>query len=205
MTVSDIVETSDAYRRGLRMDDELVSFGGRAVSTPNGFKNILGIYPKGWRVPLSYRREGKRYDIYVRLTGVHQEGELEKMIDEKPMMPMPVPKKPDEPSKKPARPKEGEAPKDSQQPGPIPIPVQLVPHPQALPMPEAVKKLFETKRGYANYYFNKLQRTKVWDAWTARSNLAGQDGSWSSDRSAGRRRRFPFGSGQRRLPAGIAE
>jgi S1-C subfamily serine protease len=195
VVVSDIVETSDAYRRGLRMDDELVSFGGRPVSTPNGFKNILGIYPKGWRVPLSYRREGKRYDIYVRLTGVHREGELEKLIEQKPtIIPMP-PKKPDGEDKKPGHPKENDLPKD--------LPVHLG-HQQA-PMPEAVKKLFESKRGYANYYFNKLQRTRVWDAWTARGGFVGQDGPLVAGRSAAWRRRLPPGAGRRRLPLAIAQ
>ena len=51
--VSDILESCDAYRRGLRTDDEIVSFAGRPISTPNGFKNALGIYPKGWQVPLT--------------------------------------------------------------------------------------------------------------------------------------------------------
>ena len=59
--VSDILESSDAYRRGLRIDDEIVSFAGRTITTPNGFKNALGIFPKGWRVPLTYRRENKTY------------------------------------------------------------------------------------------------------------------------------------------------
>src|SRR5208283_5409526 len=36
--VSDIRETSDAYRRGLRIDDEIISFAGRSITTPNGFK-----------------------------------------------------------------------------------------------------------------------------------------------------------------------
>ena len=67
VVVTEILEASDAYRRGLRYDDEIISFGGRPISTPNGFKNVLGIFPKGWRVPLSYRRDGKRYDILVRL------------------------------------------------------------------------------------------------------------------------------------------
>ena len=47
---------------------------GRPISTPNGLKNVLGIFPKGWRVPLSYRRNGKRCDILVRLAGVHGQG-----------------------------------------------------------------------------------------------------------------------------------
>src|SRR4029079_3921354 len=33
--VSNILESSDAFRRGLRYDDEIVSFGGRAIDTPN--------------------------------------------------------------------------------------------------------------------------------------------------------------------------
>ena len=56
-------EDSDAYRRGLRYDDEIVSFAGRPIHTVNGFKNILGIFPKGWRVPLdvSPRRQDVRH------------------------------------------------------------------------------------------------------------------------------------------------
>ena len=46
-------------------------------------------------------------------------------------------------------------------------------------MPEVVKKHFEDKRGYANYYFNKLNRDRVWKAWTARGDFAGPDGPWS--------------------------
>ena len=129
-------------------------------------------------MPLSYRREGTRFDIYVRLAGVHREGELEKVIDQKPVMPIPKPeKKPEKEGKKPGHPKPGDLPKEGETPTPIPIPGHLG-H-QETPIPEAVKKLFETKRGYANYYFNKLQRAKVWEAWTARGNFAGQDGSWS--------------------------
>ena len=71
VVVTEILEASDAYRRGLRYDDEIISFGGRPISTPNGLKNVLGIFPKGWRVPLSFRRDGKRYDILVRLAGYH--------------------------------------------------------------------------------------------------------------------------------------
>ncbi len=90
--VSDILESSDAYRRGLRMDDEIVSFAGRTITTPNGFKNALGIYPKGWRVPLTYRRENKTYPIWVRLTGVHSNEQLIEKTLGRPAQPMPVPK-----------------------------------------------------------------------------------------------------------------
>ena len=76
IVVTDILPSSDAHRRGLRYGDELLSFAGRPITTVNGFKNVLGIFPKGWRVPLSYRREGERRDVYVRLMGVHTDEEL---------------------------------------------------------------------------------------------------------------------------------
>ena len=113
--VTDVVETSDACRRGLRRDDEILSFAGRAISTTNGFKNILGILPMGWRVPLSYRHEGKQYDVLVRLAAAHGEGELIEMAggrvpnqpmpipqpDEKPMKPLPPGKNAKKPAKRP--------------------------------------------------------------------------------------------------------
>jgi hypothetical protein len=158
VVVADILETSDAYRRGLRYDDEIISFGGRSISTPNGFKNVLGIYPKGWRVPLSYRRDGKRYDILVRLAGMHEQAELAEILTAKPPEePMPMPKP-------------GENPKD--------VPAKKAPAPK-LPVPETVQKKFVEKRGYANYYFNTLNQQRVWAAWIARSNLADAGGVWT--------------------------
>ena len=46
---------SDTMRRGLEPGDELVTFNGWPVTSVNMFKNKLGIYPKGWRVPVEYR------------------------------------------------------------------------------------------------------------------------------------------------------
>ncbi len=69
VVVDDILEDSDAYRRGLRYGDEIVRFGGRDVSTANAFKNILGTYPEGWRLPLVYRRDGTEHQCLVRLGG----------------------------------------------------------------------------------------------------------------------------------------
>ncbi|MBY0230030.1 MAG: trypsin-like peptidase domain-containing protein [Gemmataceae bacterium] len=61
---------SDARRRGLDVDDQLRSFNGRFASSVNQFKNLLGQYPRGWRVPLVYARENKQTEILVRLMGV---------------------------------------------------------------------------------------------------------------------------------------
>ncbi|MFM8702296.1 MAG: S1C family serine protease, partial [Planctomycetia bacterium] len=69
VVVSDILESSDAWKRGLRYDDEIVSLAGRSVRTVNAFKNVLGTLPAGWRVPLVYRRGGRREEILVRLAG----------------------------------------------------------------------------------------------------------------------------------------
>ena len=47
VVVTDILDHSDAYRRGLRYGDEIISFAGRPIDSPNAFKNVLGIFPKG--------------------------------------------------------------------------------------------------------------------------------------------------------------
>ena len=47
----------DAVRRGLQEGDQLVAFAGRPLTSTNQYKNILGIFPKEWRLPLVYRRE----------------------------------------------------------------------------------------------------------------------------------------------------
>ena len=98
VVVSNIIESSDAYRRGLRYGDQLLSFGGRPINTVNGFKNVLGIYPRGWRVPISFLQDGKQIDTFVRLAGVHSPEELLAKV---------------QPNRKPpAPPKDQEKPKD---------------------------------------------------------------------------------------------
>jgi len=92
VVVDQVLETSDAWRRGLRYGDEIIRFGGRPITTANAFKNVLGIYPKGWRVPLSFRHEGQRYDVTVRLAGVHTPEELIRAVSGRPRrLPMPIP------------------------------------------------------------------------------------------------------------------
>src|SRR5262249_12091190 len=91
--VTNILESSDAYRRGLRYGDEIVSFAGRPIGTTNGFKNVLGVFPKGWRVPLEFRREGQRKQVLVRLAGVHSGEELVGLV-QRPTQPQEMPKDP---------------------------------------------------------------------------------------------------------------
>jgi S1-C subfamily serine protease len=186
--VTDVLDQSDAYRRGLRVDDEIVSFGGRPITTANGFKNVLGTFPKGWRVPLSFRREGERHDVLVRLAGVHSQEDLLKKATAKPPQIMPLPKPPDDSEegkeKTPGKSKkskgkraEGGAPKV--QPGlPLPIPIPLGKPAAPVPMPDAVKKVFQEKHGFANYHFNQLEQDRVCKAWRGRGDFTPLGGIW---------------------------
>jgi serine protease Do len=172
--VANILESSDAYRRGLRYDDEIVAFGGRQIDTTNAFKNVLGIFPKGWRVPLTYRRDGKETEILVRLTGVHGEEELLSLIQ-------PKAKRPEGPKRPPRKPGEEPPKKDGDGPQPGEDPLPMNPHGQAddQPIPEAVKKYIIERHGFANYYFNEQNRDRVWQAFSKRGDFSSQNGDWT--------------------------
>jgi S1-C subfamily serine protease len=183
VVVTDILEGSDAYRRGLRYDDEIISFGGRPILTPNGFKNVLGVYPRGWRVPLSFRRDGKRFEVLVRLAGVHSPGELwVKAEGRPPTPPMPIPEpgevpQPDQPPPGDLPEKEKRPPEERLPPIPGDRRAPLKPRREA-PMPEVVKQHFEARQGYANYYFNKQHRQRIWDIWMSQAGESPAD-TWT--------------------------
>jgi S1-C subfamily serine protease len=173
VVVTDILESSDAYRRGLRYDDEIISFAGRPITTPNGFKNVLGIFPQGWRVPLSYRRNGERHDIFVRLAGVHGQEELiAKAMGQQPVDPMKIPN-PDE------KPKSKDRKSEKKSPDKKPLPRRSNKAAPELPIPEIVLKHFAEKRGYSNDYFNKLNQQRVWDAWKAKLQPSDAETTWT--------------------------
>jgi serine protease Do len=76
VVVTQILEDSDVFRRGLDQEDEVLSFAGRPITSVNQYKNVLGTLPRGWRVPLEFRRTegGKvtRKEILARLMGVQR-------------------------------------------------------------------------------------------------------------------------------------
>lgn len=152
VVVDSILDLSAAYRRGLREDDEIVSFAGRPVGSVNQFKNILGIYPKGWSLPLTYRRDGKKQDIVVELRALHRESEL--------------------------KPRQAPGPRGK----PKPKPDDLNPHKGAqLPkeeLPAEFKKLFVKKAGYANYYFNELEQQRVLQCLESMQSWRDDMGRW---------------------------
>jgi S1-C subfamily serine protease len=198
VVVTDILEQSDAFRRGLRYGDEIVSFGSRSIETPNAFKNVLGILPQGWRVPLSFRRDGRRHEILVRLQAAHGEGELAETLSQHREPPMPIPK-PDRQQKHDRLPggedkmpggkgripgAPGKTPEGHEKNPPRgEIPEGEDPIVQALkkkaPLPEIVRQHFQEKPRYANYYYNKLNRDRVWKGWVAHGDFAGLHGTWT--------------------------
>lgn len=76
VVVSNLLETSDAFRRGLRYQDYVLEFAGIEISTANDLKNILGIFPSHWRLPLVFEHEGQRTETFIRLEPLHREAEL---------------------------------------------------------------------------------------------------------------------------------
>jgi len=175
VAISDILDDSDAFRRGLRYGDELVRFGGRTIHTVNAFKNVLGIFPKDWRVGLSYRRDGKTFDIAVRLEGVHSPEELlSKVQGRAPAEPNPERPNPNKP-KRPVPPQPGEEPPEHE-PGHPPGANRMA---HGAAMPPEVKAVFEMRRGFANYYFNKVERTRTWNRCVARGDFHEARGEWT--------------------------
>jgi S1-C subfamily serine protease len=90
LVVKAILEDSDAARRGLEVGDELTDFAGRHVTSVNQYKNILGIFPRGWRLPIVYRRNEEKKQVLVRLMGVQRQ-EVEDP-DKKAPAPRPAPR-----------------------------------------------------------------------------------------------------------------
>lgn len=132
--VNDVLEDSDAWRRGLRYGDEIVSFGGRTIRSVNAFKNVLGTFPKGWRVPLVFRRGGERIETFVRLDGVHREAELWAKVQGQP---------PDlEPKEKPEPPAPGKE-EDESEKTPEDIPAQPGGGAPDAPGPRDLKRIFK--------------------------------------------------------------
>ena len=130
--VSSMLDESDAFRRGLKPQDQLVAFAGRSTTSTNQYKNILGIYPKEWRVPLRYRRGTATKEMLVRLMG-NMDTVKEPQPGEAP------PPKPGQP----------------QPPGPPPNPGA-----EKAKQSPATKMVVE-KKGFANFYFNTLAQDEL--------------------------------------------
>jgi S1-C subfamily serine protease len=149
MVVRQILEESDAYRRGLQPGDQIIRFAGRPLTSTNQYKNILGIFPKEWRLPLTYRRGTERKEILVRLMG-NTDVVVER--PDRPPTPRPTP---------PGAPRPGD------------------PRQKAKQSP-ASKLLDTSKKGFANYHFNKLRQDKLLAAFKQFGDFTGLAGDWSA-------------------------
>jgi serine protease Do len=143
MLVKQVLDESDANRRSIKEGDQLVRFAGRFVTSTNQYKNILGIFPKEWRVPITMRRANQQYETLVRLMG---------------NLPTEV------------QPKDG-------QPQPAPAPT---PAPKGGGGSDAAK-LYQTKKGYANWYFNVIERDKLLAETKKHGDFASVGGAWVAE------------------------
>jgi hypothetical protein len=106
------------------------------------------------------------------LEGVHSRDELiEKTVGAPKVKANPIPKR---------KGGDGEKPGDdrpSEQPQP---PTPKPPHPMQpkTPIPKHVQELIVERSGYTNYYFNQLNRTRVWDAFATHGSFADVGGAW---------------------------
>ncbi|WP_145178201.1 S1C family serine protease [Rubripirellula lacrimiformis] len=143
--VTNILESSDAYRRGLRYDAEILEIDGRLVQTANDVQNVLATFPAGWRVGIKYRSQGTNHDTLVRLASVHAQDELlEKMAG---ALPPPPPRQ---------KPKPAEGDEDESEHG-----EESDPHGgTADAIPDSVKRRLTQRKGYANYHFNEVQQNR---------------------------------------------
>jgi serine protease Do len=146
MVVKQILDDSDAFRRGIKEGDQLLNFAGRQISSTNQYKNILGIFPKEWRVPVTIRRNNTRSELLVRLMGnmATERETVEKKLEGQP--PPPPPKLP--------TPKGGDS---------------------------ETAKMFVPKKGYANWYFNELERDKLLAEAKKHGDFSTVPGTWIAE------------------------
>jgi S1-C subfamily serine protease len=169
VVVQDVLESSAAFRRGLRYGDELISFAGRPIHTVNGFKNVLGIYPAGAMVALEFRQRDRLVNTYVRLPSLHRESELPALAAGEAPRPKKRPgrKNPEQPPE-PDREKPGDPGHDAQ---------------EALgateKLPDIVAKHFAARPGFVNYYFNQQEQARIWNKFKPLGDFSSLRGEWT--------------------------
>ncbi|QDS99425.1 S1C family serine protease [Adhaeretor mobilis] len=191
--IDDILESSDAYRRGLRYDDVIVRFGNRSVSSANALQNVLGVYPRGWTVPIAYRRDGITNEVTVRLMGKHGESELIDLVQREQKATPEIPPRPKE-SQDEDKPQLPKVPGLDRLLGKKPGP------------PEEVAKRYQERRGYANYWYNLQEQEQLWEHFTQRTDFAALGYHWNATGKLESGKPFKLESEQRfsdiRLPWG---
>ncbi len=165
VNIDEILDTSDAFRRGLRYGDQIVKFAGRDITSANRLKNALGIFPRGWLVPLTYRREGQTENTTVRLMGVHDESQLFDLVQQQEQKPIEPPGG-DQPA-----PEKGEDPPSPK----LPLSKLLK---KKSKLPKAIAERYEARRGYANYWYNEQKQLELWEGYQGREVLQAGGYDW---------------------------
>ncbi|MGC6549295.1 MAG: S1C family serine protease [Rubripirellula sp.] len=170
--VSNVLESSDAYRRGLRYGAEILEIDGRTVSTANEVQKVLATLPSGWRVKIRYRLNGETSETLVRLRSVHQEDELlEKMAAALP----PPPPRPQAPRQEEPGDTDPNSPEAPDVPGGLKRLQDAENEGEQAPrlpklrvsdkkIPQQVADQLIERKGYANYYFNQEQQQILFNA-----------------------------------------
>ncbi len=167
VVVSNILESSDAYRRGLRYGSEILEIDGRVVQTANDLQNVMATLPNGWRVKMSYRSEGKTVETLVRMMGVHLEDELLKKMAGALPPPPPRPQKPGQDDKDPDQKgkdaEQGDKPEKNENKPPQRGPRGQRPGKPPVKIPQQVKDQLVERKGFANYHFNLAEQNSFID------------------------------------------
>ena len=147
VVVSQVSELSEAWRRGLRPRAQIISFAGRVVTSANDFQNIVGIFPEGTRLPLSWRDKTGFHEATIRLRPLHAFQKAPELPEERKSERRPEghPGSPDE---------QGGA--DSKE-----------------ELPEALTKLFVERDGFCNFYFNEIQQKRLLEPMRSRIGSMG--------------------------------
>jgi S1-C subfamily serine protease len=147
VAVDDILETSDAFRRGLAYGDQIVRLADREIRTANALKNVLGTFPPEWRVPLVFRRDGRATQCLVRLGPLHDATALAAMIQRERRQPLePAPERPDR-----------EGPPQPEMPRPDGPPSAS----ESTELPPAVAERYEARPGFSNYWYNRKAQERL--------------------------------------------
>lgn len=146
VVVSQVSELSEAWRRGLRARAQIVSFAGRVVSSANDFQNVLGIYPEGTRLPLTWRDKEGLHSATIRLRPLHDFQKAPELPEERKPKDEKPPDEPDDEKQK------FEAPEE---------------------LPKVLTRLFVERDGFCNYHFNEVQQSKLLNPLRARVGTKG--------------------------------
>ena len=73
--VSQVVEDSPAEKAGLKRDDVIISFNGRAIKDASDIRNAVGLVEPGERYTITYLREGRKIKRRIEVEAVDENDE----------------------------------------------------------------------------------------------------------------------------------